>query len=511
MNRALALLAIYALLTIIGLHAHELFLDEAHHFLLARDSSSLADLYYNARYDGHPRLWHTLLFVITHALTTDPAAMQVLQGLISISVAFVFLRYAPFTLPVKIGVLFGYYLLFEYNLLSRNYALGLLFLFIVCTIFNSPRRRLLPNGLLMVLMCNTHVFFTFASIGIYCLLFLQYAQKKALFTKPFVVFTGLFLFGFACALVQARVPQVDNVNLTPIHREKWLSGGNFGFAAFGFIRGWLPVPPLSDGHFWNHYWLSPGKTGPFIGALMFLFFLGFPALVLWRRRPALLFYYACAGLLFVFFDVTQMTAARYFGMVFILFLAAAWLSAAGQPGTSQDALAGINPIVKTTFFAILAIHMAIGAYAYGQELTRPFSQSRNTARYLQSLPAGETIAVDGYNCGPMLCAYLRGKLFYLATGTEGSFCVWKSSYFPNPRPTIGQELARWPDLLKAQRLILVANRPLTPPETRIPASPGTDIEDPHFQLIPLRSFVGSIQGENYYVYQVNTEDRAGIP
>lgn len=524
LNRVLPVLALYTILTIVGLHAHELFLDEAHHFLIARDSISLTDLYYNARYDGHPRLWHTLLFFITHTLTTDPVAMQVLQGLISITAAFVFLRYAPFSLPVKCGILFGYYLLFEYNLLSRNYALGILFLFIACTLLNSSHRRLIPIGLLMVLLCNTHVFFTFASIGIYSVVFLQYAQKKAIFTRSFVLFTALFLFGFACAIVQARVPQADNVNLTPVRPDKWLSRDNFSFAAFGFIRGWLPIPTISGGRFWNHYWLSEERTGAFAGLVLFLLFLGFPAMLLRGRRQALLFYYICAGLLFLFFDVTQMTAARYFGMVFIFFLAAAWLSAVQsppdvlpvarsdvQPVAQPNALAGVNPLVRKTFYSLLALQLLIGAYAFEQGLTRPFSQSRNTARYLMSLPGDERIVVDGYNSGPMLCAYLQRKVFYLATGAEGSFCVWKRSYFPNPRPPIDQELAQWPALRQARGFVLVSNRLLTTLPAQNTALSGKDIEEPHFQLIPLHFFEGSIQGENYYVYQVDPQGSTGIP
>ncbi|HEY4108859.1 hypothetical protein [Puia sp.] len=491
-------LAIYTLLTTLGLRAHELFLDEAHHFLLARDSTSWIDLYNNARFDGHPRLWHTLLFIITHTLTTNPVAMQVLQGLISVSVAFVFLRYAPFSLPVKIGVLFGYYLLFEYNLLSRNYALGILFLFIACALLNtagSPTattgrtsRPLLPLGFLILLMCNTHVFFTFAAIGLYGFLFLEYAGQKKLLTRPFLVFTGIFLLAFACALIQARVPQVDNVNLTPVKPDKFLSAGNFSFAAFGLVRGWLPIPATLGGRFWNHYWLSEERTGRIIGIALFLLLLTFPALFLHRARKALLFYYACAGLLLLFFDVTQMTAARYFGMVFIFFLVACWLAAKGRP----DALADTPFFFRALLYGIIGLQLIIGWFAFEQDLTRPFSQSRNTVRYLQSLPPGEKIVVDGYNSGPMLCAYLQGKVFYLTTGAEGSFCVWKKSWFPYPRPSIAEELAQWPALRQLTRFILVANRPLT------------NTESPHFQLTPLRSFENSIQGENYYVYQVDT-------
>lgn len=488
MRRLLPALAIYAILITIGLSTHELFLDEAHHFLLARDSSSLADLYNNARYDGHPRLWHTILFVITHTLSTSPVAMQVLQGIIAIAVAYVFLRYAPFTLLVKIAILFGYYFLFEYSVLSRNYALGLLFLFIACAMLNDGRRPLIAIGVLVLLMCNTHIFFTFASIALYGYLFFEYAAQKKLLTRPFVLFTSCFLLGFACAVIQARVPQVDNVNLTPVQAGNWFSRDNFSFATLGLVRGWLPIPSVAGGRFWNHFWLSPERTGGFTGSLLFLLLLALPAIILYKHSGALLFYYGAVFLLLVFFDVTQMTAARYFGMVFVFFLTAAWLAADGRP----DALALATPPARIALYAILALHLLIGAYAFQQDLTRPFSQSRNTSRYLLTLPKNQPIVVDGYNAGPMLCAYLRDSVFYLATGRKGSFCVWRRAYFPNPRPSIDEQLAQWPALSRLPRFTLVSNRSLD------------TVKDPHFQLIRLSSFGNSIQGENYWVYQVNT-------
>jgi hypothetical protein len=479
LRRVLPVLAVYILFIIIGLCSHELFLDEAHHFLLARDSASLADMYNNARYDGHPRLWHTLLFFITHTFTESPVAMQALQGLISIAVAFVFLRYAPFTFWIKAAILFGYYFLFEYSILSRNYALGLLFLFTACGLLNEGRRPLTAIGVLLLLLCNTHMFFTFAAIALYGYLLLEYAGKKGLFTRPFLILSALFLLGFACAIIQARVPRLDNVNLTPVESGKWLSGGNFSFAAFGLVRGWLPIPTVGGGQFWNHFWLRPEKTGGFAGGLLFLLLLALPGFILRRYPRAVLFYYCTALLLLVFFDVTQMTAARYFGMVFVFFLAAAWL-------------AGDN-LARPVLYPILALHVFIGLFAYEQDLTRPFSQGRNTALFLQTLPKDQLVVVDGYNSGPMLCAYLRDSVFYLATGQKGSFCVWKKAYFPNPRPSIGAELAQWPELGRLPRFTLVSNRPVD----------SAKVDD--FQFVKLRSFEGSIQGENYWVYLVQPQ------
>src|ERR1700730_11047047 len=107
-RRALIMLIIYGLISAVGLYYHEFFLDEAHHFLVSRDSATLSDLYYNLRLDGHPRLWRALLFFITYDITTDPTGMQVLQWVFAMAGAYVLLRYGPFTLWMKILILTGY-------------------------------------------------------------------------------------------------------------------------------------------------------------------------------------------------------------------------------------------------------------------------------------------------------------------------------------------------------------------------------------------------------------------
>jgi hypothetical protein len=484
MNKpALLVLIAYGLVSAVGLHYHELFLDEAHHFLVSRDSSSLAEFYYNLRYDGHPRLWGALLYLITHFITTDPAGMQVLQWLFAMAGAYVLLRYGPFTLWMKVMILAGYYFLFEYNILSRNYAIGIWMLWMCCHLMRDANRNRWWIGVLILLMCNAHLFFTFASIAI--VLYLLVERRRL------AVIGGFFAVGLMMAVIQAQTPSVDNVNMTPVHPAEWLSGKNLSFAAGALVQGWLPVPQVNGGRFWNTGWLNGGHLGWVVPWVLFLALLGFPAVVLRRKPPAMVFYYSGVGLMLLFFVVTQMTANRYFGMVYIFFLAAAWLTA-DRMGSPVLTLATMGRSIWMGWLGILVVQVLVGMYAFGEGLRRPFSQSRNTAEYLKGLRSGgRTIVVDGYTGGPQLSAYLREKLYYLATSAEGSYCVWQAAYFPSPRLSVGEEFARNPDLRKLGEFILVANRNLNGEPV------GT------YRLLPLKSFENSIVGENYFVYQVD--------
>src|SRR5450432_1776006 len=83
LRQSLLLLSVYLLISIIGLAHHELWLDEAQHFLIGRDSHSMSSMYYNMRYDGHPRLWNWLIYLITHYITPSYIGLQVFHLLIT--------------------------------------------------------------------------------------------------------------------------------------------------------------------------------------------------------------------------------------------------------------------------------------------------------------------------------------------------------------------------------------------------------------------------------------------
>jgi len=125
---ALFLTALYLTMGIIGILNHELWLDEAHHWLLARDSNTFTELVTQTRYEGHPILWNVLLYGLTR-VSWNPLAMQLLHLAVATGAVFLFARKAPFTWLFKFLFVFGYFMVFEYALVSRNYILGILFLF----------------------------------------------------------------------------------------------------------------------------------------------------------------------------------------------------------------------------------------------------------------------------------------------------------------------------------------------------------------------------------------------
>lgn len=66
--------------------------------------------------------------------------------------------YSPFPRRVKTLFIFGYLPFYEFNLISRNYGLGMLLLFAVCALFPSRRRTYLGLAVLLGLMANSNIY-----------------------------------------------------------------------------------------------------------------------------------------------------------------------------------------------------------------------------------------------------------------------------------------------------------------------------------------------------------------
>jgi hypothetical protein len=292
-------------------------------------------------------------------------------------------------------------------------------------------------------------------------------------------------------------------NFYHIRPSEWLTTKNLSFTGYGLIRGWLPIPQFFGGHFWNTYWLQDRNIGSIIRDILFLFLLAFPGLILWRTARAwraMVFYYTTVLILLAFFIVTQLAASRYFGMVYIYFLAACWMTGNDSGDVFSMEHLKARPLLRlflrTSLYGILIAQILIGAFALEQDFSRPFSQAKNAIEYIRDRGlTGQEVAVDGYNSGPMLSAYLGRMVYYLDISQTGSWVYWKTSYFPNPRRTLDDEMSRSAYLQGLDKFILIANRQEDPKALTFGNST--------FRLELLDRFENSILvAENFYVYQV---------
>src|ERR1700761_5798960 len=282
----LPIMLLYCIISLVGMFHHEIFLEEAQQLTIGRDSNSIVDVFKNMLYEGHVTLWNSFLFYITHYISARPIYMQLFHLLVINTTVFIFLRYAPFDLRVKTLVIFGCYFLFVYGLISRNYALGILLLFICCILMANPAKRIISIGIVVVLMCFTHLFYVFAAIGIFIYLLYYVIGKKELYAR-FAIFTCLFLFGLISAFLQTkRIPPDSIVGVKP--GLSWLNFHDLSYGIICFARGYLTIPPLHQQYFWDKQSIQylPGTITITMALLLF----AITILFIHKSRKALLFY-----------------------------------------------------------------------------------------------------------------------------------------------------------------------------------------------------------------------------
>src|SRR5689334_7861593 len=155
----------FAALVLLGISQHELWRDEAKAWLIARHSHSLIELFNNRRYEGHPIVWYALLYAVSR-ISVNPFAMQILHAFIATAGIVMFVTYAPFGRLAKVLFAGGLFPMYEYAVVSRNYAIGILLLFVLLALFASPQRRPVSFAVVLGLLANTSLYGLFFAVAL---------------------------------------------------------------------------------------------------------------------------------------------------------------------------------------------------------------------------------------------------------------------------------------------------------------------------------------------------------
>ena len=468
---------------------HELWQDEWQAWLIARDSASLPELFKNLGYEGHPGLWHLCLFCLSR-FAQQPLAMQVYHLLLATATVYIFLRFSPFPSLQKVLFVFGYFPFFEYAALSRNYAPGILLIFVFCAVFTSsfPRRFLVLAGILF-LLAQTNVYGLFIAMALGLALVVA-----ALTAGGFNLKEHKFQFPAGLALLVAGV-LISVIQLVPPADSGVAPGWKLDLDLPHFTRVvatiWESFVPLPAAQY--HFWDTNIIADPYLKFFLSLLLLAFPILS-FLRQPLMLGIFALGALEILTFGYTKYFGSiRHHGHLFILFLSCLWLSGSFPSkeltGPLAKGLADFGRRNRDRFVvALLGVHLLAGLMAYGMDLFYPFSAGRETARYIKEnhwdrlLLAGEED-----DAASVLAGYLHRQIYYPGSGRWGSFVI---SDQKRKSLNDAEILAKTRELaLKYQRdVLLIMNR-----EMAVPGNP----------VVPVRQFTDSIvPAERYYLYLV---------
>ena len=509
-----ALTAAYALLLAFTMFHHELWRDELQAWMLARDSSGPLDLFRNAEYEGTPMLWHLLLLPVTR-LTSSPAGMQILHWAIASAAVFVVARYAPFGPLQKVLFAFGYFPLYEYGVMSRSYALGLLFAVVACALLRRRHRRPLRLALVLALMSHTSAHACIVAIGLLLGLALDYRLNRRALAEDDAVDVRKLYAGFAVvaagillAVLQMIPP--DDVTLSSMSatwRHSWYLEWNPIWLAqclktIPFVV-FFPIDP----RFVPVVEATPSQPEAVYGVWTAVALVAAVVAFCWRRTVALLLFLCLVTGFLVFFYTVHFGSFRHHGFLLISLLVLVWggryLAGAGPaagPGPEARRTVHAGRIGSLLLTGFLAMHAFGGLRAVVMEVERPFSQAERTAGYirangLESLPMigfpdWSTSAVVGHLSPEKRIHYVQGN-------REGSFVRYDGA-----RIGAGPEGAVDASTLESQTQALAARNDgqvlvILAVELRIPP------DERRFRR--LESFTGAIAAdENFHLYLYET-------
>lgn len=468
---------------------HEMWCDEMQAWLIARDSNSIGELFQNLRYEGHPGLWHSALYLLSR-FTTQPLAMQWLHLILATGAVYIFLKYAPFTKWQKLLFVFGYFPFFEYAAISRNYAVGVLLIFGFCALKQTglAKKYLLLSGTLF-LLSQTNVYALIIAVSLGAALIWEFFLKRDLRPLPaaqtgeLIFSLAIFLLGLAIAVVQI-VPPVDSGFAVDWH---------FGFDLKRFTgtvstiwRSYVPLPLLQY-NFWDTNIITPPYLQFYLSGLLLIF-----ALALFVRKPLILFVYAVGTLGIFLFTYTKYPGSlRHHGHLFLLLIACLWLA-----GSYPDRKRGAAWINKLSDFAqnhqnkfivlILSAHLVAGMIAYSSDLFCPFSGSKEIAQFISDNRMDKMILVaDEDDAGSAVAGYLSCRIHYPCSDRYGSFVIWDQKRRPL-QP--GEIIRKAREIMKRQGndVLLILNYKLEGAGPSLPMVKSAE-----------KSIVAT---ENYYLY-----------
>jgi len=407
-----AIFLVYMLVSGYTMTHHEPWGDEVFTWNIAKSSGSYPQLIENRKFEGHPPAWVTILWLISKC-THNVRYMQLAQWVIACLVAGLILFYSPFPTPTKALACFGYYFLFEYAVLSRNYGTAMLLICCICIVLKKDfRYKTLLYYILLFLLSNVHLLATLLAASLHLYFLQSYTSKKKLLIHTLT--GGLLLLP---AVIFILPPSDSTINIGHSFRQ-W----NIHLLTAtieGPLRAFLPVQAWWNYHFWNTEFLVEAKAEySFLKVLNLLIMTGLMAIAffIFRKNRKSLILFGASLLLYLLLSasVFPLTSARYAGFIFISFFVACWLHYYEQP---------LSAASRKLLDSLLAIQFAAGIFAVTRDIRLPFSNLYRIDELAREVPPRSRLVTDYWTMNGYV-AYLDTPAYCIDVGRELSFVTW---------------------------------------------------------------------------------------
>lgn len=491
---SVSLFILYVAFVAFGLWRHEMWRDEHQAWNLVLESKSITDIFTHIRYEGHPSLWFLLLWPFSW-ITHSVYVIQFVNLALCLLVAYLVVFKSPFALWEKILILFSYFILYEYAIVSRNYMIGVVLLFAIASLFNHFRKNLLPISLLLFLLFQTNAFMALIAAALLGTILVKLYQERLVFSPKGIITILLGGLGAICFYLTTK-PPADN---------SYAAGWNFSIdtnylvAVIGTsFKGLFPIPSFPV-YYWNNNFSTNASLNAAMALICFTIFFW----VFRKDKTTSLFLLFAFGLLLFFMYVKFIGHPRHHGHFAIILLFAYWISKASQK---------VSSIQQKIVFAIIFSLQSLAGVLYSYtDWKHPFSMGKKVAQYIQANFPEDVQLAGAYNdLSTSVCGYLGRKALLLNDGRYSNYVLWKNEFWNRSNYALSdsllfQRFSNKADLSKSN-LVIMAYRTeearqknaLDEGESRV-----ITLADGSYKVTCLKTFSGALcMDENYLLYQL---------
>ncbi|MET0514211.1 MAG: hypothetical protein ABW047_02630 [Nitrospiraceae bacterium] len=289
---------------------HEFWRDEVRALSYAMGSSTLTDLLRSLENEGHPALWHLLLYAGYRA-TASTLVLPVLSFLIAAAAVYLFIFFSPFPRWIKTLFVFSGLPIYEYSVMARNYGISMLLLFAFAAAYPSRKTHPLMVGCILAFLCNTNIH----SLILGCLL-MGFWMWDTFFTerRPFLSKEGYKLYAAMGIVIAGNASALYTVWPT----EQIVTSGTTSYT-MAQIREALATAIVAPATQFNDLFPNWFPIKLRIASLLWA------VIGLFVRPPIFFIAYAALLILSVFFSIVYMGFYRHQGLLVVFLVSLYWI------------------------------------------------------------------------------------------------------------------------------------------------------------------------------------------
>lgn len=400
---------------------HAMWRDELQTWSMVRESHSLAELFFNMRFDGTPPLWYLALWALS-SLTSAPLAMQMFHFSCASLTGFLMMRRAPFPLWIRFLFVSGYYFAFEYMVISRGYILGLLLSVIYCIFSEKFSKRPYLAGLLIGLVANTTSYGAVLSIALFAMhaLDLVIGLRKGAegvgrsFLQIMLAYLPLLFIAVVFMIPAKGGNFVEAYNFTPTVLD-------VAATVSKILISLIPIPTPGP-HFWNT--LLFFDHGLMLAIPMAVFTAALVVVALRASKREMFLFFICLLGMAIFGQVIYLGYNRHGGTLMICFVVACWLAELRRVRGGVGAVENFrwSRLALTLILLANTTAFAVSVWYHGRY---PFSGSKEMAEYITGHHLEKRPIVGDVDFEVSAVAgYLNTPIYYVTNGKRETFIRW---------------------------------------------------------------------------------------